>query len=145
MVDSQDFLPLNDTPVYEDVASQSWRKPDDFQPRAQLKKLFSSNDNSSKSQEKIDEFCKQFAIDRNLVIDQLHHLEYLEYKKQKRSRKNKKVEQAAKKLNTYDDIEWQKLYTERKWKTLRVNELDLFIEKHKCNIDKSIKNPTKSM
>ena len=102
MVDSHDFLPLNDTPVNEDVDSQSWRKPDDFQSRAQLKKLFSSNDISSKSQEKIDEFCKQFAVDRNLVIDQLHHLEYLEYKKQKRSSK-KKVEQAAKKLNTDDD------------------------------------------
>lgn len=53
------------------------------------------------------------------------------------------MEQAAKKLNTYDDIEWQKLYTERKLKTLRVNELDLFIEKHKCNIDKSIKKNDK--
>ena len=137
------FLPLNDTPVYEDIDLLSWRKPDDFQPRAQLRKLFNSKDISTKSKENIDEFCKQFAVDRRLVIEQLQHFEYLEYKKQKRSTK-KQVEQAAKKLNTYDDIEWQKLYTERKLKTLSVNELDLFIEKHiKCGIDTNIKKNEK--
>ncbi len=109
MVDSPNFLPLNDTPVYEDIDLLSWRKPDDFQPRAQLRKLFNSKDISTKSKENIDEFCKQFAVDRRLVIEQLQHFEYLEYKKQKRSTK-KQVEQAAKKLNTYDDIEWQVIY-----------------------------------
>ena len=47
------------------------------------------------------------------------------------------------KLNAYDDVEWQKLCAEHKLRTLRTNEMDLFSEKHKCAIDKTIKKGEK--
>ena len=83
------------TLVYEDIDLQRWRKPDDFQPKAQLRKHFNSTDICTKRLEKIDEFCKQFAVDKSLVSDQLQHFEYLVYKRQKRSTK-KQAEQEAK-------------------------------------------------
>jgi hypothetical protein len=48
-----------------------------------------------------------------------------------------------KKLNAYDDVEWQKLCAEHKLRTLRTNEMDLFSEKHKCAIEKTIKKGEK--
>lgn len=50
------YLPLKDTPIYNNDGSS--RKPNDFQPRAQLRRLHTDGLISSQDKEKVDEFCQ---------------------------------------------------------------------------------------
>ena len=65
------------------------RKEDDYQPRKQLKLFFQQE--GSKATEQVDDFCKNFMVEKELVLESLNHLQELDMKKKKRqSEKNKR-------------------------------------------------------
>ena len=61
------------TPLTRDDGSE--RPPDDFQPRAQLKHLYSKGLVSSKNVEKLDELSKKLCVKKEILKGAILHLE----------------------------------------------------------------------
>ena len=71
--DDGGFLKYGETPT-------DGRYPDDYQPRAVLRKKFSDGQISSVNEDEVDAFSQTYSADKRLVTNELSHLELLKFK-----------------------------------------------------------------
>ena len=102
----------------------SRRFPDDWQPRANIKKEFSNG--NLQTETVIDHFATKFAVDPKLVKEYVQHLNDL---KQSQQLKQK----------TFEDYEWRQLVLGGEISKLKVFELDKYLDKQSSYQKESIK------
>ena len=115
------------TPVTNEDATP--REVDDFQPRVQLKELFSKQCISSEDTEKIHEFSTKYALEEKHVRAYLLHLEDLKFRKEKRSEKAR-CQREKTKEKTYRDYNWMQMLEENRLEMLKVEELNKYLAHH---------------
>ena len=71
------YLPLSATSI-------DGREPDDFQPRAQMKRMFHQNKLNPGDDETIAEFSRNCIVPQKFVKDYVDHLAQIEMRKEKR-------------------------------------------------------------
>ena len=127
------YRPYNKTPIAD-------RLPDDFQPRAQLKKAFALKEVQLDNPVSISEFSQKYVVAERSVCEYVQHMEHMKMMKDKRSadREHRKGQADVK---TYDDYDWEDLYRQDQLSKLRVSELDKYLSKHALQKDgkKSVK------
>ena len=124
------YLPSRDTPIEDDAGNT--RLVDDFQPRAQLKKLYKRSAISSSDEDKINDLSVKFIVPMNLVRNYVLHLEHLALMKQKRQREEM-ANKEARVEKKYEEYNWQALYERGKISSLRVFELDKYIDHYRLS------------
>ena len=60
------------------------REPDDFQPRAQIKRLFEESEVVSGDSEAIRKFSDKYIVPKNLVAEYVEHLAQIKMRKEKK-------------------------------------------------------------
>ena len=60
------------------------REPDDFQPRAQIKRLFEESEVVSGDSEAIRKFSDKYIVPENLVAEYVEHLAQIKMRKEKK-------------------------------------------------------------
>ena len=116
------YLPGTKTPT-------TGRKPDDYQPRAQIKQMFQEGTLKAGDKNAIKDFSEKYIVSEKLVADYIDHLTDIELRKDKRRTENDR-KRTARKQQEYNDIDWQDLYHKNQLSTLRVGELELYINNH---------------
>ena len=91
----------SETPITD--AAGNYRLPDDFQPRFQLRSLFSNGLISSDDKAAINNFSTKFVGSEKLVTDYLSHLENLKLRKEKRS-EDRKISKAKQLSLKYEKV-----------------------------------------
>lgn len=121
------YLAFDKTPTV--TLSGSQREVDDYQPRAQVKKLFQDGTITLDDAESIGKFSKTYAVEETLIRKYIEHLEYLKLKQEKRSeeRRKKKQEEVNK---TYNDFDWVQMFHDGSISKHTVSVLNLFLDKH---------------
>lgn len=129
--DNHEYLKYDDTPLATDGEK---RKPDDFQPRCQLRALFEEGKIKSDMTNEIETFGKKYAVeDTSLIKNELSHLEMIKFKREKRAMKRKQKTESEKSKKVMD-FDWSDLHSKGKIKDLSVNLLTMFIvEKKLCH------------
>ena len=135
-----ELLPLSATPLT--MPDGTKREVDDYQPRAQLRKYFAVGLIKSENADQVLDFCRSFAVEEKLVRQQLTHFEYLHFKQQKRMKQRQKQKQNVPEQK-FADIDWEAVYTQRKIKTLKVVQLNLYIREKKLCIEMNAKKAEK--
>ena len=75
----------------------------------------------------IKEFSEKYIVSEKLVADYIEHLtDIIEMRKDKRPTDNDR-KRAERKQQGYNDIDWQDLYRRSQLSSLRVSELELYI------------------
>ena len=105
------------------------RKPDDYQPRAQIKQMFQEGTLKAGDINAIKDFSEKYIVSEKLVADYIDHLTDIELRKDKRRTENDR-KRTARKQQEYNDIAWEDLYHKNQLSTLRVGELELYINHH---------------
>ena len=59
------------------------RKIDDFQPRKMLHQMYKENEISLADESSIDEFCKKFIIEKEIIKKFIEHIKLLDIKKRR--------------------------------------------------------------
>ena len=133
---SHHYLLSEKTPTIN--ADGSTREPDDFQPKAQLRKRFFNKEIKLRDSEEIEAFSKQYTVGVDLIEEYLQHLTNIELRKLKRKQEKEKmkVDEASK---SYSDYDWEKLYKTGRLKTLKVCELDKNVQHYKLTTRKLTK------
>ena len=122
---SGDYKAYSDTPLRTEHGKQ--REPDDFQPRAQIKKLHAAGVISSTEEEAIKEFGEKYAVkDLSLVKKELDHLEYIHFKRMKRS-DDRKRQNESERNKPLKDFDWTQLHKTGKINKLTVGVLNRYI------------------
>ena len=103
---SYHYKPVNDTPSENEDGSL--RKPDDFMPRAQLRKDFSAGELTLNDPRALETFADKYIVDQEYVIQYIQHLQDLEWTKTIRS-KTKQIEATERRNKTVHGYNWQKL------------------------------------
>ena len=98
------------------------REPDDFQPRAQIKRLFEESELVSGDSEAIRKFSDKYIFPEKLVAEYVEHLAQIKMRKEK-----KKEETERERV----DVDWVVLYNFDKLSSLRVDEISLYFSHHK--------------
>ena len=106
-------------------------EPDDFQPRAQIKRLFEENKLLSGDIEAIREFSQMYIVPESFVAAYVDHLAGIKMRKEKKKKEETERERMERLSREYNDIEWVALYNTDKLSSLRVNELSLYLSHHK--------------
>lgn len=122
------YLPIERTPTMIDG---NLREPDDFQPRAQLKKMFSSDGGISINDvDKISVFSKKYICDEKYVSEYINHLHELKFMKEKRqmATKDKKLKDSTKSVH---DFKWKEMLKNNELCKLQPSVLDKYIDHHK--------------
>ena len=98
---------------------------DDFQPRAQIKRLFEESKLASGDFEAITKFSDKYIVSEKLVAEYAEHLAQIEMCKEKKKEETER--ERMEQLNReYNGIEWVGLYNSDKLSSLRVGELSLY-------------------
>ena len=106
------------------------REPDDFQPRAQIKRLFEESELVSGDSEAIRRFSDKYIVPEKLVAEYVQHLAQIKIRKEKKKEETER--ERTERLNReYNDIDWVGLYNSDKLASLRVDELSLYFSHHK--------------
>ena len=106
------------------------REPDDFQPRAQIKRLFEESGLLSGDSEAIRKFSDKYTAPEKLVAEYVEHLAKIKMRKEKRKEETER--ERMERLNgEYNDIDWVGLYNFDKLSSLRVDEQSLHFSRHK--------------
>ena len=106
------------------------REPYDFQPRAQIKRLFEESEVVSGDSEAIRKFSDKYIVPENLVAEYVEHLAQIKMRKEKKKEETER--EWMERLNRqYNDIDWAGLYNSDKLSSLRVDELSLYFSHHK--------------
>ena len=113
------YLPSTKTPT-------SGRKPDDYQPRAQIKQLFREGKLKARDKKTVKEFSEKYIVSEKLVANYIEHLSDIEMIKDKRLTDNNR-KRTERKQQEYKDIDWDDLYHRNQMSSLRVGELELYI------------------
>jgi len=108
------------------------RIPDDWQPRSNIKKLFEQGKLSINSSDAITEFSSKFIVEEKLVKNYIEHLSQLQNVNEIRRQERKKENQARalKDVHCYD---WKTLVEKGELGTLKVPELNKYIEHNKLS------------
>ena len=77
----------------------------------------------------IKDFSEKHIVSEKLVADYIDHLTDIELRKDKRRTENDR-KRTARKQREYNDIDWEDLYHKNQLSTLRVGELELYINHH---------------
>ena len=105
------------------------RKPDNFQPRAQIKRLFEESELVSGDSDAIRKFPDKYIVPEKLVA------EYVEHPAQIKMLKEKKKEETERRREwngwTESLTDWVGLYNSDELSSLRVDELSLYFSPHK--------------
>ena len=128
-----------DTPTHVDGKRRS---PDDFMPGVNIKKLY--NQGKLRSENEVQDFALKFAVDTPLVEDQIKHHRVIELKKSMRQRQTVEENQNREE-KTYADYDWGSLIIEGWLKTLRVAELNKYLNHHKLLPDRDLKTKDDKM
>ena len=105
-------LSWTETPTFD-------REPDDFQPRAQIKRLFEGSILVSGDSEAIREFSDKYIVPEKLVA------EYVEQMRKEKMKEENRRERMERLNREYNGIDWVGLYNSDKLSSLRVNKLSL--------------------
>jgi len=106
------------------------REPDDFQPRAQIKRLFEERELVSGDSEAIRKFSDKYIVPEKLVAEYVEHLAQIKMRKEKKKEETER--KRMERLNReHNDIDWVGLYNSDKLSSLRVDELSLYFSHHK--------------
>ena len=106
------------------------REPDDFQPRAQIKRLFEESELVSGDSEAFRKFSDKYIFPEKLVAEYVEHLAQIKMGKEKKKEKTER-ERMEPLIREYSDIDWVGLYNSDKLSSLRVDELSLYFSHHK--------------
>ena len=106
------------------------REPDDFQPRAQIKRLFEESELDNGDSEAIRKFSDKYIVPEKLVAEYVENLAQIKMHKEKKKEETER--ERMERLNReYNDIDWLGLYNSDKLSSLRVGELSLYFFHHK--------------
>ena len=106
------------------------REPDDFQSRAQIKRLFEESELVSGDSEAIRKFSDKYIVLEKLVPEYVEHLAQIKMRKEKKKEETER--ERMERLNReYNDIDWVGPYNSDKLSSLRVDELSLYFSHHK--------------
>jgi len=119
------YLPYHQTPT-------DGRSPDDWQPRVQSQKEFDEGQLSTSNAESVSKFADKFIVKNQLVVERLHHLEKKEFKKRKRMAEKAK-ERKEMNEKQFSDYDWQVLIEQNKLSSLKVQELNKYLNYYKLN------------
>ena len=106
------------------------REPDDFQSRAQIKRLFEESELVSGDSEAFRKFSDKYIFPEKLVAEYVEHLAQIKMGKEKKKKKTER-ERMEPLIREYSDIDWVGLYNSDKLSSLRVDELLLYFSHHK--------------
>ena len=106
------------------------REPDDFQSRAQIKRLFEESELVSGDSEAFRKFSDKYIFPEKLVAEYVEHLPQIKMGKEKKKEKTER-ERMEPLIREYSDIDWVGLYNSDKLSSLRVDELSLYFSHHK--------------
>ncbi|EDO35711.1 predicted protein [Nematostella vectensis] len=115
---------VHSTPLTDSKGND--RGPDDWQPRANIKKLFEQKKLSLEDNEEIKKFSQAFIVDEKYVRSYLEHLSSLETISKIREKQRKDARQERKKKEV-SDYNWQELIENGKLPSLVVSELDKYL------------------
>ena len=101
------------------------REPDDFQSRAQIKRLFEESELVSGDSEAFRKFSDKYIFPEKLVAEYVEHLAQIKMGKEKKKKKTER-ERMEPLIREYSDIDWVGLYNSDKLSSLRVDELSLY-------------------
>ena len=105
-------------------------EPDDFQPQAQMKRLFEESKLVSGDSEAIRKFSDKYIVPEELVAGYAENLVQIKMCKEKK--KEDTDRERLERLNReYSGIEWVGLYNSDKLSSLRADELSLYFFHHK--------------
>ena len=100
------------------------REQDDFQPRAQIKRLFEESELVSGDSEAIRKFSDKYIFPEKLVAEYVEHLAQIKMRKEKKKEETER--ERVERLNwKYDDVDRVVLYNFDKLSSLRVDEISL--------------------
>ena len=100
------------------------REPDDFQPRAQIKRLFEESELVSGDSEAFRKFSDKYIFPEKLVAEYVEHLAQIKMRKEKKKEETER--ERVERLNwKYDDVDRVVLYNFDKLSSLRVDEISL--------------------
>ena len=119
------YKPFSETPGTDELGNL--RRPDDFQPRANLKAMFEEDSISLDDADSIERFSKKFIVAENLTRDYLEHLQNLKRMKVIRTREKQKQRDQIQ-AKGYHDYNWEELVEERTIGKLLVKELDKYLD-----------------
>ena len=106
------------------------REPDDFQPRAQIKRLFEESELVSGDSMAIRKFSDKYIVPEKLVAEYVEHLAQIKIPQEKKKEETER--ERTEQLNReYNDIDCVGLYNSDKLSSLRVDELSLYFSHHK--------------
>ena len=117
------YLPWSATPT-------DGREPDDFQPRAQIKRLFEESELVSGDSEAIRKFSDKYIFPEKLVAEYVEHLAQIKMRKEKKKEETER-ERVERLHRKYNDVDWVVLYNFDKLSSLRVDEISLYFSHHK--------------
>ena len=115
------------TPVRNNDGSR--RDPDDWQPRAQLKRLFNSSEITLNDTDAIKEYATKFAVDEKYVRSYLEHLTTLRLKESIRSTQ-RQTDKSKRDLKTYNEYDWLDMSLKGTLQQLTVKELEKYLTAH---------------
>ena len=102
----------------------------DFQPRAQIKRLFEESELVSGDREAIRKFSDKYIVPEKLVAEHVEHLIQIKMRKEKKKEETE-TEQMERLNREYNDLDWVGQYNSDKLSSLRVDELSLYFSHHK--------------
>ena len=106
------------------------RDPDDFQPRAQIKRLFEESELVSGDSVAVRKFSDKYIVPEKLVAEYVEHLAQIKIPQEKKKEETER--ERTEQLNReYNDIDCVGLYNSDKLSSLRVDELSLYFSHHK--------------
>ena len=105
-------------------------EPDEFQPRAQIKRLFEESELVSGDSEAIRKFSDKYIVPEKLVAEYVEQLAQIKMRKEKKKEETER--ERMERLNRqYNNIDWAGLYNSDKLSSFRVDELSLYFSHHK--------------
>ena len=107
----------------------SRRDPDDWQPRAQLKRFFNSSEITLNDTDAIKEYATKFAVDEKYVRSYLEHLTTLRLKESIRSTQ-RQTDKSKRDLKTYNEYDWLDMSLKGTLQQLTVKELEKYLTAH---------------
>ena len=108
------------------------REVDDWQPRANIKKLFKEGKICLEDKESITEFAHKFCVEEKHVVAYVRHLHNLQILQTMRSRTRKQTSK-RRQDQPYDQYDWKELVMNGKLEKLLVSELDKYLTKHELS------------
>lgn len=105
------------------------RPPDDFNPRAALRKAF---DKDELQDESLEEFCDKYIVEQKHAESYLEHLRYLKYMKGIRAQDRQKKRDETQEKG-YEEYDWSQLSEKGQLGKLKVSELEKYLKHHQLS------------